>query len=63
MSHICVIIADVHAKSEANWKLSKHNRAVWITVSDAGSGVCEVTNQRRLATQGEQQVVMVMLLN
>ena len=45
VSHICIIYAYTHVRSEANWKLETPTEPTRDTQSGAGSGLCELTNQ------------------
>ena len=50
MLQMCIFYAFTHGKGEANWKL-KMTELIGDTISAAGSGMCELTNQSRLDSQ------------
>ena len=53
MSHICITYVCIHPRREANWKLKGVTESSGDTVSGAGSGMCELTNRRRLGSLKE----------
>ena len=48
MSHVCIMYAYFHSRREENWMLKTQHCQCEVTVTSAGSGVCELTNQSRL---------------